>query len=152
MKREFDENTESPELSALSGALAKVKPEEKLEIDETKIRKVKVFCVPLGDLINALAWTRVDFLSLDAEGSDLDILKTFPWQSVDVKVIFIIYFLRLFVYLVLLFVILFYVLYISCPFIYFILLFSCFIFYLITLLFYFHSLLSLFYLGIFLFY
>lgn len=87
IKREFDENTESPELSAISGALAKAKPEEKVDdVDQSKIRRVKVFCVPLGDLVRALAWTRIDFLSLDAEGSDLDILRTFPWQLVDVRV------------------------------------------------------------------
>jgi FkbM family methyltransferase len=88
--REFDENTESPELSAISGALAKAKPEEKVDdVDQSKIRRVKVFCVPLGDLVRALAWTRIDFLSLDAEGSDLDILRTVPWQLVDVRVIMV---------------------------------------------------------------
>ena len=31
--------------------------------------------------------TTIDFFSLDVEGSELDVLKTIPWDKVDIKVI-----------------------------------------------------------------
>ena len=29
----------------------------------------------------------IDYLSLDVEGAELDILKTIPWEKVDIKVL-----------------------------------------------------------------
>jgi hypothetical protein len=46
---------------------------------------INVLCIPLGELIQALGWTRIHFLSLDIEGSDYDVLSTFPWSSIHVE-------------------------------------------------------------------
>lgn len=46
---------------------------------------VKVQCVPLYTLLLAINRTTVDFLSLDLEGSELDVLRTIPFDKVNIK-------------------------------------------------------------------
>ena len=47
----------------------------------------KVQCFPLYSILLAANRTTIDFFSLDVEGSELDVLKTIPWDKVDIKVI-----------------------------------------------------------------
>lgn len=47
----------------------------------------QVQCFPLYSILLALGKTRVDYLSLDVEGLELDVLKTIPWTKVDISVI-----------------------------------------------------------------
>lgn len=47
----------------------------------------RVQCFPLFSLLSAINVTKVDYFSLDAEGSELDILKTIPFDSVYFKVV-----------------------------------------------------------------
>ena len=42
-------------------------------------------CFPLYSLLLALNQTRVDFLSLDIEGDELYVLKTIPFDKVDIR-------------------------------------------------------------------
>lgn len=42
-------------------------------------------CFPLYSLLLALNQTRVDFLSLDIEGDELYVLKTIPFEKVDIR-------------------------------------------------------------------
>ena len=42
-------------------------------------------CFPLYSLLLALNQTKVDFLSLDIEGDELDVLKTVPFDKVDIS-------------------------------------------------------------------
>ena len=42
-------------------------------------------CFPLYSLLLALNQTRVDFLSLDIEGDELHVLKTIPFDKVDIR-------------------------------------------------------------------
>lgn len=44
-------------------------------------------CFPLHALLVALNETRVDYLSLDVEGFELEILRTIPWRQLDVSVL-----------------------------------------------------------------
>ena len=47
----------------------------------------QVPCFPLESLLAAINQTRVDYLSLDVEGAELDVLKAIPWDSLDVSVL-----------------------------------------------------------------
>jgi hypothetical protein len=46
----------------------------------------KVQCFPLYSMLVAVGRTRVDYFSLDVEGSEYKILATIPWHKVDIKV------------------------------------------------------------------
>ncbi|XP_046450489.1 protein Star-like [Daphnia pulex] len=45
----------------------------------------KVQCFPLYSMLVAVGRTRVDYFSLDVEGSEYKILATIPWHKVDIK-------------------------------------------------------------------
>ncbi|KAG7153487.1 protein Star-like [Homarus americanus] len=49
----------------------------------------KSTCFPLFSYILALNITSVDFLSLDTQGSEIDILKSLPWGQVNIRVIIV---------------------------------------------------------------
>ena len=42
-------------------------------------------CLPLYSLLLALGNPTVDFLSLDIEGAEFQVLKTIPWDKVDIR-------------------------------------------------------------------
>ena len=48
---------------------------------------VAVQCLPLYSLLLALGNPTVDFLSLDIEGGELEVLETLPWDRVDIRAI-----------------------------------------------------------------
>ena len=43
-------------------------------------------CLPLYTLIEAAGLSTVNYLSLDIEGAELSVLKTIPWDKVDIEV------------------------------------------------------------------
>ncbi|XP_046459069.1 protein Star-like [Daphnia pulex] len=45
----------------------------------------KVQCFPLYSILLAIGRTHVDYFGLDVEGSEYKILKTIPWQKINVK-------------------------------------------------------------------
>lgn len=47
--------------------------------------EVKIQCFPLYSLLLALNQLTVDFFSLDVEGDELSVLKTVPWDKVNIK-------------------------------------------------------------------
>jgi Methyltransferase FkbM domain len=47
---------------------------------------VGVQCLPLWSLLLALNRTTIDYFSLDVEGSELAVLKTIPFDKIDIKV------------------------------------------------------------------
>lgn len=49
---------------------------------------VQVQCFPLYSILLAVNRTKIDFFSLDVEGSELGVLSTIPWHKVDIEVIF----------------------------------------------------------------
>lgn len=50
-------------------------------------RKFQVQCFPFYTFMLALNVTVIDYLSLDVEGSELEILKTIPYDTIEIKVI-----------------------------------------------------------------
>jgi len=48
-----------------------------------------VQCYPLHSLLLAVGNPRVDFFSLDIEGAEMDVLRTIPFNEVDIKVFLI---------------------------------------------------------------
>lgn len=52
-------------------------------------QKEPVQCFPLYSLLLALGNPRVDFFSLDIEGSEIDVLRTVPFDKVDIEMILI---------------------------------------------------------------
>jgi hypothetical protein len=44
-------------------------------------------CLPLDSLLLAINRTRVDYLSLDVEGHELDVLETISWSRFDIRTI-----------------------------------------------------------------
>ena len=47
---------------------------------------VEVQCFPLFSILLALKRTQIDYFSLDVEGSEFDVLKTIPWDQVNITV------------------------------------------------------------------
>ena len=45
-----------------------------------------VQCFPLSAVLAALMRNKVDYFSLDVEGRELDILKTIPFDQIDITV------------------------------------------------------------------
>jgi len=50
---------------------------------------VVVQCFPLYSILLALGNPKVDFMSLDIEGSEMDVLKTIPFDKVDIEMFLI---------------------------------------------------------------
>jgi len=46
-----------------------------------------VACIPLETILLALNRTRVDYFSLDVEGLELEVLKTIPFDRIDIGVL-----------------------------------------------------------------
>jgi len=46
---------------------------------------IEMQCLPLSSLILALGNPRVDFLSLDIEGAELEVLETILWDRIDIR-------------------------------------------------------------------
>lgn len=50
-------------------------------------RKAKIVpCFPLETILLALNRTQIDYLSLDVEGVELEVLKTIPFDRIDIEV------------------------------------------------------------------
>lgn len=55
-------------------------------IGKKRIPMVNVQCFPFYTYLLALNITVVDYFSLDVEGSELNVLKTIPFDKVDIRV------------------------------------------------------------------
>jgi hypothetical protein len=49
-------------------------------------KSINVQCLPLYSILLALNQTTVDLFSLDIEGNELDVLRTIPFDKVNIKV------------------------------------------------------------------
>lgn len=56
------------------------------EFEKQKSLTVNVQCFPLYTYLIALNVTVIDYFSLDVEGSELNVLKTIPFDKIDIKV------------------------------------------------------------------
>ena len=52
----------------------------------------KALCLPFFAILLAMGNPTVDYFSLDVEGAELPILKTIPWDKVEIKVMYYIHF------------------------------------------------------------
>ena len=52
-----------------------------------KRRTIKSLCFPLYSILTAVGNPTVHYFSLDVEGAELPILKTIPFDKVDIKVL-----------------------------------------------------------------
>ena len=48
---------------------------------------IQSVCFPFHSILFAIGNPTVDYFSLDIEGIELDILKTIPWDKVNIKVV-----------------------------------------------------------------
>ena len=44
-------------------------------------------CFPLESLLAAINQTHIDYFSLDVEGAEMDVLKTIPWNKLDIDIL-----------------------------------------------------------------
>ncbi len=56
---------------------------------------IEVQCFPFYSVLLASNRTNVDYFSLDVEGFEIKILKTIPWEKVDIKVFIIHSYIRI---------------------------------------------------------
>jgi hypothetical protein len=54
--------------------------------DEKREGSVRVQCFPFFSILSALNRTQIDYFSLDIEGDEFAVLKTIPWNRVDITV------------------------------------------------------------------
>lgn len=64
----------------------KTLPEDNLE-KQNMTKVVEVVCLPFYAILKSLKIWQIDYLSLDVEGNELDILKTIPFDKINIKVI-----------------------------------------------------------------
>jgi len=57
------------------------------ESHESVLEKIEVGCVPFNFLIEQLGITTIDFLKIDIEGLDFDVLKSIDFEKFDIKFI-----------------------------------------------------------------
>ncbi|XP_072014519.1 protein Star-like [Amphiura filiformis] len=68
------------------GRVFKGEEEEKwAKSTNLKINTIQMQCFPLYTLMKAMGRTSIDFFSLDVEGSEMDVLKTIPFDKLDIK-------------------------------------------------------------------
>lgn len=56
------------------------------DIGKKKSSVVNVQCFPLYTYLLALNVTVIDYFSLDVEGSELNVIKTIPFDKINIKV------------------------------------------------------------------
>ena len=57
-----------------------------LDLGEIQDEHVQVQCFPIFSILTALNVKTVDYFSLDVEGNELDVLRTIPWDKVNIRV------------------------------------------------------------------
>jgi len=55
-------------------------------VTRRKRRPVVVPCFPLETLLLAINVTHIDYFSLDVEGVEMPVLRTIPWNKLDIRV------------------------------------------------------------------
>ena len=73
------------------GIVSQMHPSHFSFIDHRKRPEITVTCFPLNTIMAALSIVHVDYLSLDVEGPELDILRTVDWTRLRVDVMTIEY-------------------------------------------------------------
>ena len=71
----------------LSGLASTLNQAHHARITGHRINKLKLPCFSLTTLLRNNKVTEVDFMSIDTEGSEMEILRNFDWAGVKIKVI-----------------------------------------------------------------
>lgn len=71
--------------NAIGGIKGEVKGWASKDV-EANAKLIKVLCLPFISILHAIENPSVDYFSLDIEGVELDVLKTIPWNKVDIKI------------------------------------------------------------------
>ena len=58
-------------------------------VPEPTDNSARIQCIPLYSLLLALGNPTVHYFSLDIEGAELAVLKTLPWDKVDIELVMI---------------------------------------------------------------
>ena len=69
------------------GIVDKMHPSHLATLDSTRTPHASVNCFPLNSVAAALGVTHVDYMSLDVEGPELEILRTVDWTRLRVDVV-----------------------------------------------------------------
>jgi hypothetical protein len=69
------------------GRLLVATDEEKTARNRRRTNLQYAPCFPLSSLLFAIKQTRVDYLSLDVEGLELEVLETIPWNELDIRIL-----------------------------------------------------------------
>ena len=70
----------------LGGLSDYMEPSHHRNTDRHDRHSVMVQCFPLASILSAIGVSQIDYMSLDVEGSELSILKSIPFSSVDIDV------------------------------------------------------------------
>jgi hypothetical protein len=76
-KKSLSNNTSWKSSSAMTGGLNPV---------GGNLTLVNITCYPLHDILCAADLNTIDLLSLDIQGLEFDVIKTIPWENVDIQV------------------------------------------------------------------
>ena len=68
-------------------AKGRLKDSEERRLDEDPPKTTTAICFPLHSIMLALNRTKIDYFSLDVEGKELDVLKTIPFDELDISVL-----------------------------------------------------------------
>ena len=71
------------------GGIVNTETGEKPGVECPEREDLQMQCVPFYSVVQALGSPRIDFLSLDIEGADLQVLMTIPFDKVNISVIMI---------------------------------------------------------------
>ena len=69
------------------GIVDKMHPSHLAALDSTRTPRANVNCFPLNSVTAALGVTHVDYMSVDVEGPELEILRTVDWTRLRVDVV-----------------------------------------------------------------
>ena len=84
LKVSFESNYEAGKIFGHGNDEQKEKSIERIKRDGIKL--IDVQCFPFYSILLAIGLTQIDYFSLDIEGDELQVLKTVPWNRVDIKV------------------------------------------------------------------
>ena len=71
----------------LGGILEKMHPAHVAGMGSSKEPQVTLNCFPLSSITAALGVSHIDYLSLDVEGPEIEILKTVDWTRLQIEII-----------------------------------------------------------------
>ena len=82
----FPHEVDFLDCAEIGGIKGEIKGWQAEEVNNTA-PVIKATCLPLYTILSAVGNPVVDYFSLDIEGAELAVLKTIPWDKVDIKIL-----------------------------------------------------------------